>query len=77
MGYANKLKYKKMRKETESKIRIKLIEAIEDVFEDDELISDVDLSWWSDNYASYMAEAALSVLLAQKDECLVREDMLK
>ena len=68
-----------MRKETESKIRTKLIEAINDIFDDNELINEVNLYWWSDNYASYMAEAALSVLLAQKDlnECLEREDMLK
>lgn len=50
----------------ECKTRLLLEEAIEKIFEDEELLEQWNM-WWSGNYASIMADAALSVLRAQKD----------
>jgi hypothetical protein len=54
-------------KEIESKIRLKLIDAIEKAMDDDEELTEKLDMWWCDSYAERMAEAALNVLMAMYD----------
>ena len=62
-----------------SKIRIKLAENIEALFEDEDLTNGLQPFFFSDNYAEKMADAAINVLDAQKDlyDFLLEEGEIK
>jgi hypothetical protein len=62
-----------------SKIRIRLVIAIEAMFEDEDLVDDIGPFMFSDAYSTKMANAALEVLDAQKDlyDYLLEENELK
>jgi len=50
-----------------SKIRLRLATSIEKTMEDEDLVSELQPFAFSNNYAEKMANAALTVLEAQKD----------
>jgi len=50
-----------------SKIRLRLATSIEKIMEDEDLVSELQPFTFSNNYAEKMANAALTVLEAQKD----------
>jgi len=50
-----------------SKIRLRLATSIEKIMEDEDLVSELRPFAFSNNYAEKMANAALTVLEAQKD----------
>jgi hypothetical protein len=50
----------------EAKIKVKLSEAIEKTMDDGELVDELDM-YFPDEFASRMADAALSVLLGMQD----------
>jgi len=62
-----------------SKIRLKLAESIEKIFENEGLIDELSPFYFSNNYSEKMANAAIEVLDAQKDlyDYLLEQGVIK
>lgn len=57
-----------MEKVLKAKIFIKLVASIENIFEDEEILQEFQPFLFTNDYAEKMAEAAIQILFAQKEE---------